>query len=78
MDLPMDTVRKFEIPVAVRPGVLEQLRLMNITRASLFPGLEGYAQSHRQLLFEETPWERIRREIALGFRHRRERDEDAS
>ena len=63
MNLPVSAVWKLEIPVIVRPGALEQLRLMNITRASLFPGLEGYAQSHRQLLFEETGWERIRREL---------------
>jgi FRG domain len=46
---------KFIISNRERPRILEQLRLMNITRASLFPGLDGFAQSFRQALIEESP-----------------------
>jgi hypothetical protein len=45
---------KFVISNRERPRILEQLRLMNITRASLFPGLDGFAQSFRQTLIEES------------------------
>jgi hypothetical protein len=47
-----NVVIKFVVPVGVRPRALQQLRLMNITRASLFPGLDGFAQSFRQFLVE--------------------------
>lgn len=69
MKLSSDTVQKFEIPYDVRAGALEELRLMNITRASLFPGLEGYAQSHRQLLFEESAEERQLKQASAGLRN---------
>jgi hypothetical protein len=38
-------VRKLEIPKASRRDFLQRLFDMNITRTSLFPGLDGYAQS---------------------------------
>ena len=41
--------------MTLRGFILERLRLMNITRATLFPGLEGFAQSFQQLLVKETP-----------------------
>lgn len=44
-----------------RARALEQLRRMNITRASLFPGLDGFAQSFRQMLIEEPVESRIAR-----------------
>ncbi len=53
-----DGVVKLTIAARERPRILDELRKMNITRASLFPGLEGYAQSFRQMLFEESPEER--------------------
>lgn len=49
-----DGVRVLVIPSSVRDRALEQLRLMNITRASLFPGLEGFAHSFRQLPIRES------------------------
>jgi hypothetical protein len=45
---------KFIIPAEGKAYALGQLRLMNITRASLFPGLEGFAQSFQQLLIKES------------------------
>jgi hypothetical protein len=41
---------------------------MNITRAQLFPGLDGFARSFRQLLIEEPNerrLERLRRRAVL-------------
>ena len=61
MQLPEETLLKIVIPTSARHQALEELRLMNITRASLFPGLEGFAQSFRQLLVEEAPEQRALR-----------------
>jgi hypothetical protein len=59
-----DAVMKIVVPsAAVRGRALEQLRLMNITRASLFRGLDGFAQSFRQLLVKETREQREARLI---------------
>jgi hypothetical protein len=38
-------VKCFRIPGSQRAAILADLRLMNISRASLFPGLDGFAQS---------------------------------
>jgi hypothetical protein len=46
-------IRKFVIPNALRPAFLKQLRLMNINRATLFPGLDGFAESIRHLIVDE-------------------------
>jgi hypothetical protein len=46
-------VRCFELPYSWRAEVLTDLRKMNITRASLFPGLDGFAQSLRYDLITE-------------------------
>lgn len=54
-------ILKVEISVDARGRILEQLRLMNITRASLFPGLDGFAQSLRTLLVTESPLQRALR-----------------
>lgn len=54
LDLSPGDVRKYEIPGLVRRRALELLRQMNITRTTLFPGLDGYAQSFRQLLIKES------------------------
>jgi hypothetical protein len=40
-----DSVVKLILPKALRTEALEQLYQMNISRPSLFPGLDGYAQS---------------------------------
>ncbi|MGO9567894.1 MAG: FRG domain-containing protein [Desulfomonilaceae bacterium] len=40
-----DHVHKIVIQGRIRTEVLSELRLMNISRASLFPGLDGYASS---------------------------------
>jgi hypothetical protein len=40
-------VRRIEIPTQLRIPILKKLREMNLTRASLFPGLDGFGQSLR-------------------------------
>jgi hypothetical protein len=45
------------MPLTQRNRALGQLRRMNITRASLFPGLDGFAQSFRNALVKESPEE---------------------
>ena len=57
-----DVVKTFEIPGAWRGEVLQDLRLMNITRATLFPGLDGFAQSLKYELIRESPTERALRQ----------------
>lgn len=49
----MDGVKRLVVPISEQGRALEKLRAMNLTRASLFPGLEGFAQSFRQVLMEE-------------------------
>jgi hypothetical protein len=61
-----DAVRRLTLPRSERGVALSQLRLMNITRASLFPGLDGFAQSFRQLLVRETRQARVIREAIEG------------
>jgi len=56
-----NNVRLFTVPLINRSRALDQLRLMNITRASLFPGLDGFAQSFRNALVNETETERQNR-----------------
>lgn len=58
-----DAVKKFTIPFSARGLALEQLRKMNISRASLFPGLDGFAQSFRNSLEREP---RKQRRIRLA------------
>lgn len=41
---------KLEMPGSLRAQALSQLRQMNITRATLFPGLDGFGQSLRYSL----------------------------
>lgn len=45
---------KIELPKSLREETLRDLRIMNITRATLFPGIDGFAQSlrHAPLLME--------------------------
>jgi hypothetical protein len=49
-----DNVVKFSLPFSHRGRALEKMRQMNITRATLFPGLDGFAQSFRQHLVRES------------------------
>ena len=58
---PKGNIVKYVFPAAKRPHILERLRAMNITRAQLFPGLDGFAQSFRQLLLGESFDERMQR-----------------
>jgi hypothetical protein len=58
---PGNAVIKYVIPTAKRGRILERLRMMNMTRAQLFPGLDGFAQSFRQLLLAEPREERLAR-----------------
>lgn len=51
---PIDFVQQITVPCTERGRALDQLRLMNITRASLFPGLEGFAMSLRQASIRES------------------------
>lgn len=62
---PLDGIRRIVIPHSARGRALEQLRAMNITRTSLFPGLDGFAQSFRQKLVREPPQERVMRMALL-------------
>jgi hypothetical protein len=62
------SVKKLVLSHRHRGRTLERLRAMNITRATLFPGLEGLAQSLRQLLIEEPPAEKkARQELRYLF-----------
>ena len=65
---PTDGVRLLTVPLNQRGRALEQLRLMNITRTSLFPGLEGFAQSFRQLPVREPKEEPVHRAALRGLR----------
>jgi hypothetical protein len=61
-------ITKYIIGGSARGRILERLRIMNITRAQLFPGLDGFAQSFRQLLIEEpveAKLERLRRKAVM-------------
>nr|WP_291984536.1 FRG domain-containing protein [Luteitalea sp.] len=46
-------VKCYQIDGSTRGEVLRDLRLMNISRASLYPGLDGFAQSLRYELVDE-------------------------
>jgi hypothetical protein len=52
-----DNVRKIKVPVSWRTQVLRDLFYMNISRTSLFPGLDGYAQSLGAYHPALEPWE---------------------
>jgi hypothetical protein len=65
MENAADGLRQFVIPTTERGRALEQLRKMNITRSSLFPGFEGFARSFRYLPIRESEESRMAR-IAQG------------
>jgi hypothetical protein len=64
-------VRKLVIPVSERGRAHEELRQMNITRESLFPGLDGFAQSLRYLAVREDPARKSLRDAILGLEQAR-------
>ena len=64
---PDGPVMKLVIRNSVRPRALEKPRLMNITRATLFPGLDGYAQSFRHYLVKEPLQEKEKRMALLAL-----------
>jgi hypothetical protein len=53
-------LQRIEILRRFRPGILAELRRMNVTSATLFPGLDGYARSFRTALVAPTHEERVR------------------
>jgi hypothetical protein len=67
MDGWRDKVRKYTFPFSERRRALEELRKMNITRASLFPGLDGFAQSFRNSLLREPSEQRNIRLAVQGL-----------
>ena len=69
-------LRKYVIKGRLRGRILEQLRRMNITRAQLFPGLEGFAQSFRQLLIEEPADQRLARWQAMWEKQDKRRESE--
>jgi hypothetical protein len=50
-------VIKAILPVATHHDVLQDLRRMNVTAASLFPGLDGFARSLHYFLRDEDLWQ---------------------
>lgn len=58
---------KIEIPNAVRVEGLGYLREHNISRATLFPGIDGFAQSLGHLLVTDTPAAREERAIQTAL-----------
>ena len=61
-------VKRYALPASSRAEVLADLRLMNITRATLFPGLDGFAQSLRYELIKEDAKARELRLALRGLR----------
>ena len=57
-----DYVKCYPIDGGCRGEILQDLRLMNITRASLFPGLDGFAQSLKYELVEEDFGQKYKRQ----------------
>jgi hypothetical protein len=59
-----DALLKLTIEPDVRPLAIEDLRYMNVTEASLFPGLDGFARSLRTLTIRPTPLHQALRNLA--------------
>jgi hypothetical protein len=49
-DIGPENLRRILVPHDKKPGLLLRLREMNITGASLFPGIDGLGQSVRELV----------------------------
>jgi hypothetical protein len=71
-----DHVRHITLPFTERGRALEDLRKMNITRTSLFPGLDGFAQSFRNSLEQESTEQRRIRQAIEGLTDAIERRDD--
>jgi hypothetical protein len=46
-------LKAFDLPYSARTTILRELRLMGITAASLFPGLDGTCEAMRHQMFED-------------------------
>jgi hypothetical protein len=68
--MPRDAIQRLHFPNTIRGRALERLRAMNITRATLMPGLEGLAQSLKQLVVEEPLEDKTRRLVNRALRGR--------
>jgi hypothetical protein len=68
-DSPERHVVKVVIPNKLRAFILSELKYMNITRASLFPGIDGFAQSlaHEILFIEDNS--RIEARVEKGTKY---------
>ena len=64
-------VLKIVIPNGLRPKILADLNYMNVNRATLFPGIDGFAQSMRQAILgiedHGQIGERTQKRMAHGF-----------
>lgn len=60
-------VCEFVMPISQRPRAIEQLRRMNITRASLFRGVDGFARSFKYLAPRESEKSRALRAAIRGL-----------
>jgi hypothetical protein len=56
---------RYELKRSYRAEVLEDLRLMNVSRMTLFPSLDGFAQSLRYTLVEDPVEQRNIRAVLL-------------
>ena len=54
---------EFAMPTSERTRAVEQLRRMNVTRASLFPGPDGFARSGKYLTVRESEKSRALRAV---------------
>ena len=55
----VSNVVKLRLPASERPEAMESLHYMNISRTTLFPGIDGYAQSlakYHHLFSRRRPW----------------------
>ena len=68
---PEKHIIKIEVPDDLRGRIMEELLQMNITRETIFPGVEGFTQSLRQRYRSasrvEGMVERYNQRVALGF-----------
>ena len=52
-DIPVYDYYTLKVPFTSKPDIMEELRLLNITRESLFPGLDEAAKAVTQRYSEE-------------------------
>jgi hypothetical protein len=63
-----ENIEKIVLPRQMREQAIEDLRYMNITRASLFPGLDGFAASLRNAFVHEDVHARRMRSAVISDR----------